>query len=154
MFWLFICPNMAEQQYKSWSVFKNQCIEMNSYAGWFLIRSVCSKFFLCSCSSVASSKWLDAHYDPVANLYTFTSCIGESLLHELACLRFPSITLLQSHTSCYFPQLFQICMEMVRIRWDGVKDFEKSESNQCWVYYCEVNPVCFKCFKMINSWKH
>uniref|UniRef100_A0A671SEE9 BBSome complex member BBS1 n=1 Tax=Sinocyclocheilus anshuiensis TaxID=1608454 RepID=A0A671SEE9_9TELE len=33
-------------------------------------------------TSVASSKWLDAHYDPVANLYTFSSCIGESLLHE------------------------------------------------------------------------
>ncbi|KAI2643849.1 hypothetical protein H4Q32_027375 [Labeo rohita] len=27
-------------------------------------------------TSVASSKWLDAHYDPVANLYTFSSCIG------------------------------------------------------------------------------
>ncbi len=51
---------------------------------WFLIWSVCSHFFLCSCSSVASSKWLDAHYDPVANLYTFSSCIGESVLHELA----------------------------------------------------------------------
>uniref|UniRef100_A0A673G7G0 BBSome complex member BBS1 n=1 Tax=Sinocyclocheilus rhinocerous TaxID=307959 RepID=A0A673G7G0_9TELE len=30
---------------------------------------------------VASSKWLDAHYDPVANLYTFSSCIALSDLH-------------------------------------------------------------------------
>ncbi len=21
-------------------------------------------------------------------------------------------------------------------------------------YYCKVNPACFKCLKMINSWKH
>ncbi len=21
-------------------------------------------------------------------------------------------------------------------------------------YYCKVNPACFKCFKMINSWEH
>uniref|UniRef100_A0A8C2I8R6 Bardet-Biedl syndrome 1 n=1 Tax=Cyprinus carpio TaxID=7962 RepID=A0A8C2I8R6_CYPCA len=48
---------------------------------WFLIWTVCSEFFLCSCSSVASSKWLDAHYDPVANLYTFSSCIALSDLH-------------------------------------------------------------------------
>uniref|UniRef100_A0A8C1LYN0 Bardet-Biedl syndrome 1 n=2 Tax=Cyprinus carpio TaxID=7962 RepID=A0A8C1LYN0_CYPCA len=32
-------------------------------------------------TSVASSKWLDAHYDPVANLYTFSSCIALSDLH-------------------------------------------------------------------------
>ncbi|XP_038821136.1 Bardet-Biedl syndrome 1 protein isoform X3 [Salvelinus namaycush] len=28
-----------------------------------------------------SSKWLDAHYDPVANLYTFSSCIALADLH-------------------------------------------------------------------------
>ncbi len=21
-------------------------------------------------------------------------------------------------------------------------------------FYCKVNPDCFKCFKMINSWKY
>ncbi len=21
-------------------------------------------------------------------------------------------------------------------------------------FYCKVKPVCFTCFKMINSWKH
>uniref|UniRef100_A0AAY3ZZZ7 BBSome complex member BBS1 n=1 Tax=Denticeps clupeoides TaxID=299321 RepID=A0AAY3ZZZ7_9TELE len=30
---------------------------------------------------MASSKWLDAHYDPVANLYTFTSCVALADLH-------------------------------------------------------------------------
>uniref|UniRef100_A0A8C0KRW4 BBSome complex member BBS1 n=1 Tax=Canis lupus dingo TaxID=286419 RepID=A0A8C0KRW4_CANLU len=30
-------------------------------------------------SSEASSKWLDAHYDPMANIHTFSSCLGESL---------------------------------------------------------------------------
>lgn len=29
-------------------------------------------------SSEASSKWLDAHYDPVANIHTFSACLGES----------------------------------------------------------------------------
>uniref|UniRef100_A0A3B3RH88 Bardet-Biedl syndrome 1 n=1 Tax=Paramormyrops kingsleyae TaxID=1676925 RepID=A0A3B3RH88_9TELE len=29
----------------------------------------------------ANSKWLDAHYDPVANLYTFASCIALADLH-------------------------------------------------------------------------
>lgn len=28
-----------------------------------------------------ASKWLDAHYDPVANLYTFSSCIALADLH-------------------------------------------------------------------------
>ncbi|XP_017348265.1 Bardet-Biedl syndrome 1 protein isoform X1 [Ictalurus punctatus] len=32
-------------------------------------------------SAVSSSKWLDAHYDPVANLYTFSSCITLADLH-------------------------------------------------------------------------
>uniref|UniRef100_A0AAR2IUK9 Bardet-Biedl syndrome 1 N-terminal domain-containing protein n=1 Tax=Pygocentrus nattereri TaxID=42514 RepID=A0AAR2IUK9_PYGNA len=32
-------------------------------------------------SAVSSSKWLDAHYDPVANLYTFSSCIALADLH-------------------------------------------------------------------------
>ncbi|KAJ6654222.1 hypothetical protein lerEdw1_007319 [Lerista edwardsae] len=32
-------------------------------------------------SSQANSKWLDAHYDPVANLYTFSSCIALADLH-------------------------------------------------------------------------
>uniref|UniRef100_A0A8B9HAE1 BBSome complex member BBS1 n=1 Tax=Astyanax mexicanus TaxID=7994 RepID=A0A8B9HAE1_ASTMX len=31
--------------------------------------------------AVSSSKWLDAHYDPVANLYTFSSCIALADLH-------------------------------------------------------------------------
>lgn len=30
-------------------------------------------------SSEASSKWLDAHYDPMANIHTFSACLGESL---------------------------------------------------------------------------
>uniref|UniRef100_A0AAR2KSH5 Bardet-Biedl syndrome 1 N-terminal domain-containing protein n=1 Tax=Pygocentrus nattereri TaxID=42514 RepID=A0AAR2KSH5_PYGNA len=30
---------------------------------------------------LSSSKWLDAHYDPVANLYTFSSCIALADLH-------------------------------------------------------------------------
>eukprot|EP00062_Callorhinchus_milii_P026027 gi/632987674/ref/XP_007882686.1/ PREDICTED: Bardet-Biedl syndrome 1 protein [Callorhinchus milii] len=29
----------------------------------------------------ANAKWLDAYYDPVANLYTFTSCVALSDLH-------------------------------------------------------------------------
>ncbi|XP_077996781.1 BBSome complex member BBS1-like [Glandiceps talaboti] len=32
-------------------------------------------------SSEANSKWLDAHYDPVASLYTFTSCLALSDLN-------------------------------------------------------------------------
>ncbi|XP_060679492.1 Bardet-Biedl syndrome 1 protein [Hemiscyllium ocellatum] len=32
-------------------------------------------------SSEASAKWLDAHYDPVANLYTFSSCVALADLH-------------------------------------------------------------------------
>ncbi|XP_072562418.1 Bardet-Biedl syndrome 1 protein [Paramormyrops kingsleyae] len=32
-------------------------------------------------SGEANSKWLDAHYDPVANLYTFASCIALADLH-------------------------------------------------------------------------
>ncbi|XP_063058675.1 Bardet-Biedl syndrome 1 protein [Engraulis encrasicolus] len=32
-------------------------------------------------NSMASSKWLDAHYDPVANLYTFSSCMALADLH-------------------------------------------------------------------------
>ncbi|XP_048475599.1 Bardet-Biedl syndrome 1 protein [Rhincodon typus] len=31
--------------------------------------------------SEASAKWLDAHYDPVANLYTFSSCVALADLH-------------------------------------------------------------------------
>lgn len=30
-------------------------------------------------SNEANSKWLDAHYDPMANIHTFSSCLGESL---------------------------------------------------------------------------
>lgn len=30
-------------------------------------------------SNEASSKWLDAHYDPMANIHTFSTCLGESL---------------------------------------------------------------------------
>lgn len=30
-------------------------------------------------SSEANSKWLDAHYDPMANIHTFSACLGESL---------------------------------------------------------------------------
>lgn len=29
-------------------------------------------------SNEANSKWLDAHYDPMANIHTFSSCLGES----------------------------------------------------------------------------
>uniref|UniRef100_A0A452H236 BBSome complex member BBS1 n=1 Tax=Gopherus agassizii TaxID=38772 RepID=A0A452H236_9SAUR len=32
-------------------------------------------------SNEANSKWLDAHYDPMANLYTFSSCIALADLH-------------------------------------------------------------------------
>ncbi|XP_060108289.1 Bardet-Biedl syndrome 1 protein [Heteronotia binoei] len=32
-------------------------------------------------STQANSKWLDAHYDPVANLYTFSSCVDLADLH-------------------------------------------------------------------------
>ncbi|XP_015279385.1 PREDICTED: Bardet-Biedl syndrome 1 protein [Gekko japonicus] len=32
-------------------------------------------------STQANSKWLDAHYDPVANLYTFSSCVSLADLH-------------------------------------------------------------------------
>ena len=28
-----------------------------------------------------NKKWIDAHYDPVANLYTFTQCICFSDIH-------------------------------------------------------------------------
>ncbi|XP_039625092.1 Bardet-Biedl syndrome 1 protein [Polypterus senegalus] len=31
--------------------------------------------------SEVNSKWLDAHYDPVANLYTFSSCVALADLH-------------------------------------------------------------------------
>uniref|UniRef100_A0A8D2LIH9 Bardet-Biedl syndrome 1 N-terminal domain-containing protein n=1 Tax=Varanus komodoensis TaxID=61221 RepID=A0A8D2LIH9_VARKO len=34
-----------------------------------------------SCNSQANSKWLDAHYDPVASLYTFSSCVALADLH-------------------------------------------------------------------------
>ncbi|XP_043934152.1 Bardet-Biedl syndrome 1 protein isoform X2 [Protopterus annectens] len=34
-----------------------------------------------SVSNEASSKWLDAYYDPVANLYTFSSCTALADLH-------------------------------------------------------------------------
>jgi hypothetical protein len=30
-------------------------------------------------SNEANSKWLDAHYDPMANIHTFSSCLCESL---------------------------------------------------------------------------
>lgn len=30
-------------------------------------------------SNEANSKWLDAHYDPMANIHTFSACLGESL---------------------------------------------------------------------------
>ena len=30
--------------------------------------------------------WLNAHYDPVASLYTFSSCMGESNTHMLLSL--------------------------------------------------------------------
>lgn len=30
-------------------------------------------------SKEANSKWLDAHYDPMANIHTFSACLGESL---------------------------------------------------------------------------
>ncbi|XP_072614555.1 BBSome complex member BBS1 isoform X3 [Vulpes vulpes] len=32
-------------------------------------------------SSEASSKWLDAHYDPMANIHTFSSCLALADLH-------------------------------------------------------------------------
>ncbi|XP_034632658.1 Bardet-Biedl syndrome 1 protein isoform X2 [Trachemys scripta elegans] len=32
-------------------------------------------------SNEANSKWLDAHYDPMANLYTFSSCVALADLH-------------------------------------------------------------------------
>ncbi|XP_040826912.1 Bardet-Biedl syndrome 1 protein [Ochotona curzoniae] len=32
-------------------------------------------------SSEASSKWLDAHYDPVANIHTFSACLALADLH-------------------------------------------------------------------------
>ncbi|KAM9133632.1 BBSome complex member BBS1 isoform 3-T3 [Pangshura tecta] len=32
-------------------------------------------------SNEANSKWLDAHYDPMANVYTFSSCIALADLH-------------------------------------------------------------------------
>ncbi|XP_078064398.1 BBSome complex member BBS1-like [Mustelus asterias] len=32
-------------------------------------------------SGEANTKWLDAHYDPVANLYTFSSCVALADLH-------------------------------------------------------------------------
>uniref|UniRef100_A0A8D0GS34 BBSome complex member BBS1 n=1 Tax=Sphenodon punctatus TaxID=8508 RepID=A0A8D0GS34_SPHPU len=43
----------------------------------------------------AHSKWLDAHYDPVANVYTFSSCIGKfdslpSSSHESVLLDLPA----------------------------------------------------------------
>uniref|UniRef100_A0A4W3H7J0 Bardet-Biedl syndrome 1 N-terminal domain-containing protein n=1 Tax=Callorhinchus milii TaxID=7868 RepID=A0A4W3H7J0_CALMI len=34
-----------------------------------------------ACVNEANAKWLDAYYDPVANLYTFTSCVALSDLH-------------------------------------------------------------------------
>ncbi|XP_063002274.1 Bardet-Biedl syndrome 1 protein isoform X2 [Elgaria multicarinata webbii] len=40
-----------------------------------------SSFASTSESSQANSKWLDAHYDPVANLYTFSSCVALADLH-------------------------------------------------------------------------
>uniref|UniRef100_A0A673X002 BBSome complex member BBS1 n=1 Tax=Salmo trutta TaxID=8032 RepID=A0A673X002_SALTR len=35
-------------------------------------------------------KWLDAHYDPVANLYTFSSCIGKISPYENTLLDLPT----------------------------------------------------------------
>lgn len=37
------------------------------------------RLFALSPSSEANSKWLDAHYDPMANIHTFSACLGESL---------------------------------------------------------------------------
>lgn len=37
------------------------------------------QLFPSSPSSEASSKWLDAHYDPMANIHTFSACLRESL---------------------------------------------------------------------------
>ncbi|KAL4648195.1 Bardet-Biedl syndrome 1 protein isoform X2 [Arapaima gigas] len=34
-------------------------------------------------NSDSGSRWLDAHYDPVANLYTFSSCIGQLVVGDL-----------------------------------------------------------------------
>uniref|UniRef100_A0A8C7SHR6 BBSome complex member BBS1 n=1 Tax=Oncorhynchus mykiss TaxID=8022 RepID=A0A8C7SHR6_ONCMY len=42
-----------------------------------------------NCTSI-TSKWLDAHYDPVANLYTFSSCIGKISPYENTLLDLPT----------------------------------------------------------------
>ena len=33
-------------------------------------------------SVAGAGAWLDAHYDPVASLYTFSSCMGEPLPYK------------------------------------------------------------------------
>ncbi|XP_053058868.1 Bardet-Biedl syndrome 1 protein isoform X3 [Acinonyx jubatus] len=44
-------------------------------------RAESAQLFPSSPSNEASSKWLDAHYDPVANIHTFSSCLALADLH-------------------------------------------------------------------------